>query len=53
MKREEDADKVADCETVNFQKVMQLVSVMSENQIIRVLFPLSVNESNSVGEANG
>lgn len=53
MKKEEVVRVTAVCRELNMQQVMELVYAMPENQIIEVLFPLSVDKQSKAGDADG
>lgn len=53
MKRQEDVSKPVDFKEMNMQQVIRLVSSMTENQVIKVSFSLSVNEKVRAGVADG
>lgn len=53
MKRQEDVSKTVDFMEMNMQQVMRRVSTMTENQVVKVTYPLYEKEKGQAGAADG
>lgn len=53
MKRQEDVSKPVNFKEMNMQQVMRLVSSMTENQVVKVTYPLYEKEKGRAGVADG
>lgn len=53
MKRQEGVSKTVDFMEMNMQQVMRFVSSMTENQVVKVTYPLYEKEKGRAGVADG